>query len=138
MEEKKDYIIVEQEGTEQNTQRIPFQEDLPNATMVLTLGILSIVLSLCCCFFNLIVLPLAIIGWVMGHKGVNAYKANPSAYTLASYKNMNAGKICSIVGFVLIVLFTIWMCFSFVVGIEQAGGWDAYLEMIREQIENAQ
>ncbi len=91
MEEQKEYKVAEATAENQGT-RVGFQENLPNSGLVLTLGILSIVLTFCCC--GPVALPLPIIGWVMGHKGVTTYKENPEAYTRSSYNNMNAGKIC--------------------------------------------
>jgi hypothetical protein len=64
---------------------------LPNATAVLVLGILSIVI----CGF------LGIIGLVMGNKDISLYKANPGIYSESSYSSLKAGRICSIVGLCL-------------------------------------
>jgi len=71
---------------------------LPNATSSLVLGIISIV-SLCCCTFIGVVL--GIIGLVQGNSAIALYKQSPGVYSEASYKNANAGKICSIIGLVL-------------------------------------
>ncbi len=106
------------------------KEDLPNSTLVLILGILSI--PFCCCFP--ISLPLGIIAWVMGHKGVSEYKENPEAYTRSSYSNMNAGKITAIVGVVLTVLYLALSIYN----IMKMGGWDAYTETIRQAMEQYQ
>ncbi len=131
MEEQKEYKVVEATVENQGTQ-IGFQENLPNSGLVLTLGILSIVLTLCCC--GPFALPLPIIGWIMGHKGVTIYKENPEAYTRSSYSNMNAGKICSIIGLILAILYIVYLFFS----ISAIGGWDAYMETIQEAMEQIQ
>lgn len=67
---------------------------LPNATATLVLGILSIVVCFIC----------GIIALVMSNKDVADYKANPDAYTAASYSNIKVGRICAIVGLCLQVV----------------------------------
>jgi hypothetical protein len=79
-----DYLSNSNEGNQQ----------LPNATAVLVLGILSIVVCFIC----------GIVALVMSNKDVAMYKANPEAYTLASYNNIKAGRICAIVGIALQVV----------------------------------
>jgi hypothetical protein len=70
------------------------QQNLPNATATLVLGILSIVICFIC----------GIIALVISNKDVAMYKANPSQYTLASYNNIKAGRICAIIGLCLQVV----------------------------------
>ncbi|WP_205314292.1 CCC motif membrane protein [Pedobacter namyangjuensis] len=77
------------------------QQALPNATVVLVLGILSIVL--CCCYGILGLIP-AIIALVLSKKDRALYAANPTLYTESSSKNLNAGRVCAIVGLVLNIL----------------------------------
>lgn len=81
------------ENTIPNQGNASFQQakDLPGATAVLVLGILSLV------FMGLIGLILAIIAVSKAKDCKQAYLANPSAYTLSSYKNMNGGRICAII-----------------------------------------
>ncbi|MFT3844096.1 MAG: CCC motif membrane protein [Lacibacter sp.] len=67
------------------------QPPLPNATTVLVLGILSIVI----CFIT------GIIALVMAKKDLALYEANPGMYSQASYNNLKVGRICAIVGIVL-------------------------------------
>ena len=81
-----------------NTTNLAVQPQLPNSTAALVLGIISIV-SLCCCTF--VGFVLGIIGLVLGNKAVAMYVQMPGVYSEASYKNANAGKICSIIGLVL-------------------------------------
>lgn len=64
---------------------------VPNAVATLVLGILAVITS--CYFIGVI---FGIIGLVLGNKGKQTYKANPSAY--AGYGMLNAGFICSIIG----------------------------------------
>ncbi|MFI5450907.1 CCC motif membrane protein [Pedobacter sp. UC225_61] len=77
------------------------QQSLPNATVVLVLGILSIVF--CCCYGILGLIP-AIIALVLSKKDRGLYQINPGAYTLSSYKNLNAGRVCAIIGLILNIL----------------------------------
>lgn len=77
------------------------QQSLPNATVVLVLGILSIVF---CCCYGIIGLILAIIALVLSKQDKALYAMNTAAYTLSSYKNLNAGRVCAIIGLILNIL----------------------------------
>ena len=68
---------------------------LPNSTAALVLGIVSIA-SLCCC--SIVGFVLGIIGLVLGVNAMALYHQSPDVYSEASFKNANAGKICSIIG----------------------------------------
>lgn len=81
------------------------QQSLPNATIVLVLGILSIVT--CCCFYGIIGLVLSIIALVLSKKDKVLYAMNIGAYTESSFKNLNAGRVCAIVGLILNLLILI-------------------------------
>ena len=70
------------------------QKELPNATIVLVLGILSIVACQ----------VLGIIGWILANKDMTLYNNNPGMYTESSYNTLKAGRICSIIGTCLIAL----------------------------------
>ncbi len=76
------------------------QQDVPNATLVLVMGICAIVI----CGLGPI---LGTIGLVMSGNGKKLYEANPSMYKESSFKNLNAGRICSIIGLCLGVL--VWI-----------------------------
>jgi uncharacterized membrane protein YjgN (DUF898 family) len=91
---------------EQNYNR-PLQ-NLPNATAVLVLGILSIVL-VCC--YGVPSIILGIIALVLSSKDIKLYNADPAAYTIRSYKNLKAGKTCAIIGLVLFGLSVIAVIF---------------------------
>lgn len=82
------------------------QMPVPNSTAVLVLGILSIVFCFC---YGLIGLTLGIIALVLASKGNTIYQANPSAYSLSSFNNMKAGKICGIIGVSLSALYLIFI-----------------------------
>lgn len=128
--EEKSYEPVVNQAEEQTTNRVVFQESLPNSGLVLTLGILSI--PSCCCFP--IGLPLGIIAWVIGNKGVAKYKKEPELYTRSSFSNLNAGRVTAIVGVVLAVLYLIMAVYR----ITSMGGFDAYMETVREMSEQYQ
>ena len=70
------------------------QQDLPNATAILVLGILSLVFCWCYGFPGLI---LGIIALVLSGKQRRLYLQNRAAYTESSYRNVNSGRTCSIV-----------------------------------------
>ena len=83
--------------------------DLPNATAVLILGIISI--PTCCCY-GVVGLICAIIALVLAKSANNLYVSDPGKYTEGSYKNMNAGKICAWIGISLsaiVLLFYVWL-----------------------------
>src|SRR6056297_152016 len=92
---------MENENTEKQTNQAgqpaqAMQQPLPNASAVLVLGILSIVTFWC--INGLVGIVLGIIGLVLAGKPLKLYNDNPELYTESSYKNVKAGKICSIIG----------------------------------------
>jgi M penetrans paralogue family 26 len=95
------------------------QQPLPNATVSLVLGILSIVI----CGIGVV---LGIIGIVMANKDIAMYKNNPGVYTEASFNNTKTGRICSIIGLILnslLLLFYIaWIVF-FISLASSSDGW---------------
>ena len=82
------------------------QQSLPNATAVLILGILSIVT---CCCYGVIGLILGIVALVLSKKDRALYAANMSFYTESSFKNLNAGRVCAIIGLILNVVYVLVM-----------------------------
>ena len=83
--------------------------DLPNATAVLILGIISI--PTCCCY-GIIGLICGIIAIVLAKSASNLYASDPGKYTEGSYKNINAGKICAWIGIslsLIVLLFYVWL-----------------------------
>ncbi|MFT3844095.1 MAG: CCC motif membrane protein [Lacibacter sp.] len=77
------------------------QPPLPNATVSLVLGILSIVI----CGIGFV---LGIIGVVMANKDMSLYANNPGVYSESSYNNTKTGRICSIIGIVVSSLFVVF------------------------------
>ncbi|MBA2613547.1 MAG: hypothetical protein H0U95_16405 [Bacteroidetes bacterium] len=74
-------------------------QNIPNSVGVLVLGILAI------CFFWCYAIPsiiMAIISLVLASGVEREYQNNPGKYSLASYKNAKAGKICSIIALCLV------------------------------------
>jgi M penetrans paralogue family 26 len=86
------------------------QRDLPNATAVLVLGILSIVGCFC---YGLPGTIMGIIAMILASKDRRMYSNNPGLFSQGSYKNLNAGRICAIIGlslsaiYILIIIFMI-------------------------------
>ena len=104
------------------------QQKLPNATLILVFGIISIVT---CCCYGIIGLIFGIIGLVLANKATNLYAIDPSIYE--GYNNVKIGKTLSIIGIVLnilVVIFFIWII-SII-------GWDALQneEIMRERMED--
>lgn len=96
------------------------QEQLPNATTILVMGILSLVLC------GIIGLVCGIIGLNMAGKAKTMYEANPARYTSASFSNVNSGRICSLIGVILssvgILILIVYLIFVFAV-VGAAGGF---------------
>jgi hypothetical protein len=83
--------------------------ELPNANVVLALGILSIV---GCCCYGVVGLVCAIIALVLAKTATNLYVSNPEKFTESSYSNLNAGKICAWVGLIpsiICVIMILWI-----------------------------
>jgi hypothetical protein len=77
------------------------QPDLPNHVGVLVLGICSIVFCWC---YGIVGLICGIISLVLASKASSLYNSNPNAYSLKSFNNMKAGRICAIIGTSLSIL----------------------------------
>ncbi len=86
-----------------------FKQQLPNATTVLVLGILSIVTCIC---YGVIGITLGIIALVLAKKDSQLYRHNPEMYT--GYENLKAGKICAIVGLSLGSLYVLLLIIYFI------------------------
>ncbi len=104
------------------------KESLPNATLILILGIASIITT-CFCYGTGIVL--GIVALNLSKKDIQLYRANPDQYT--NYDNVTAGKICAIIGVALnaLVLLMI-LLYLFVFG---TVFWNMFpwLEMLNEE-----
>jgi len=80
--------------------------NLPNATAVLILGIISIV-TFCC--YGVVGVICGIIAIVLAGKSLQLYNGNPDQYTPTSLSNLKAGRICAIIGLTLSVLYLIFI-----------------------------
>jgi len=90
------------------------QQELPNANVILVLGISSIVG--CCLSYGIIGLICSIVALVMAKSANELYQRSPDYYTESSYKNMTAGKTCATVSLVLsiaVIVMTIVVIFAF-------------------------
>jgi len=83
---------------------------LPNSSTVLVLGILSIPFGLCCYSF-IGGLIMAIIALILASKPMAMYKENTNFYYETAYKNLNAGRICAIIGLVISGLWFLGLLF---------------------------
>ena len=95
------------------------KKDLPNATVVLVLGILSLIFCWCYGFFGIIAVVLA-----GGQRKL--YLQSPDEYTESSFKNVNAGRVCGIIsiciaGVVVVVLLLVLMGIVAGIGIASFG-----------------
>lgn len=104
------------------------QRPLPNATAVLVLGIISIVM---CCCYGVVGLICGIIAIVLANRDEKLYRDNPLGYSEKSYKNLRAGKICAIIGLCVCAM----NVFLYVVMIVKFG-WDALFnpQIMQERI----
>lgn len=95
------------------------QMPVPNSAAVLVLGILSIVFCFCYGFIGLV---LGIIAIVLAGKANAIYNENPSNYTLSSFNNVKAGKICAIIGTILSALMLVYVIVVFfIIGAAMTG-----------------
>lgn len=102
--------------TTQKTRR-----DIPDATTVLILGILSLIFSFSCGIIGLI---LGIVSVVMASSQRRIYQAAPDDYTENSLKNLNAGRVCGIISIcfsaIAFVMLILIFCGIVVFGISAA------------------
>lgn len=95
------------------------QIPIPNSAAVLVLGILSIVFCFCYGFIGLV---LGIIAIVLAGKANAIYNANPTNFTVSSFNNLKAGKICAIIGTILSALMLVYIIVVFfIVGAAMTG-----------------
>ena len=102
------------------------RQTLPNSTLILVLGILSII---GCCCYGIIGLILGIVTIVLAKKATAIYAENPELYD--GYNNVKTGKILAYVGIALSVIYVIIM----IIGLIIYGGIEGIEEMQREMIE---
>ena len=79
--------------------------NLPNATISLVLGIISIVTI--CLGVGIIC---GIIGLLLADKDRKLYWSTPELYSSSSYSTSNAGRTCSIIGLVIASILFMFFC----------------------------
>ena len=107
------------------------QQKLPNSTLILVFGILSIVT---CCCYGIIGLIFGIIALVLSKKAVQLHNDNPDVYS--GIDNVKTGKILAIIGISLSVLYFIFSIASVMIfGWETLQDQELLQERIRELME---
>ncbi|MFZ6051172.1 CCC motif membrane protein [Halocola ammonii] len=96
-------------------QELSSKRPLPNATATLILGIVSI--PLCCCFNGIFGMVAAIVALAISAKDRKKYFENPEVYDRGSYKNLNAGRVCAIIGLILGALALLSVIVLFITGV---------------------
>lgn len=82
------------------------RQKLPNSTLILVFGIVSIVT---CCCYGIIGTVFGIIALVMAGNAIRKYKASPELYS--GYENVRVGKILAIIGIVLNALYLMYVIY---------------------------
>jgi hypothetical protein len=95
---------------------------LPNSTLILVFGILSIVT---CCCYGILGLIFGIVALVLAKKAKETYLAEPELYK--GYNNVKTGRILAIIGIVLSALYLILNIVFIAIY-----GWDGLQEMSEE------
>ncbi|TKG96057.1 hypothetical protein EYV94_07165 [Puteibacter caeruleilacunae] len=80
------------------------QMPLPNANLILSMGVLSLVLLLC---FQTVAAVIAIITFILAYKETQAYQSNPGVYTAKSFQQVNSGKLCAIVTLAISIIIAV-------------------------------
>lgn len=88
------------------------QVALPNSTLALVLGILSIVSCFC---YGIPGFVCALIALIVARSSTKLYAANPGKYTAGSFSNLNAGRICAWIGLIPSILYIIAIIIIFMV-----------------------
>lgn len=104
------------------------QQKLPNSTLILVFGILSIVT---CCCYGFIGLILGIIAIVLANKATKLYAENPEGYT--GFQNVKTGKILAIIGVALSAIYLLYVIYMF-----STVGYDGIMDRYNEAMEQFQ
>ncbi len=105
------------------------RQQLPNSTLILIFGILSII---GCCCYGVLGIIFGIIALVMAKRATEIYNAEPELYT--GYQNVKTGKILAIIGLVLSAISLI----SSIVMIIMYGGVEGIYELQEEMMREMQ
>lgn len=104
------------------------QQKLPNSTLILVFGILSIVT---CCCYGFIGLILGIVAIVLANKATKLYAENPETYT--GFQNVKTGRILAIIGVVLSAIYLLYVIYMFA-----TIGYDGIMDRYNEAMEQFQ
>ncbi|WP_029034928.1 CCC motif membrane protein [Salinimicrobium terrae] len=98
---------------------------LPNSTLILIFGILSIVT---CCCWGILGLIFGIVALVLAKSAKQTYMAEPDTYS--GYNNVKTGRILAIIGIILSALYLL-------VNIVMVAiyGWDGMQEIFMQSME---
>ncbi|NQX86930.1 MAG: DUF4190 domain-containing protein [Flavobacteriaceae bacterium] len=108
------------------------QQKLRNSTLILVLGIVSIVT---CCCYGIIGLIAGIVALVLANNTTAIYAQNPEIYS--DYQNVKIGKILAIIGIVLSVIYIVFLIWIITVfGLEAMQDQDLMQERLRDYLEN--
>ena len=102
--------MIQMEQNDLLKPNLGIQQNLPNATAALILGIISIVATFC---YGIGIIC-GIVGMVLANRDRKLYQATPELYSAASYGTCNAGRTCSIIGIILSSLFIIVIVFCII------------------------
>ena len=89
---------MEQQDLLSNSPTFGAQQNLPNATTALVLGILSILGSFC---YGVVGLICGIIGLILANRDKKLYQISPELYSASRFGTSNAGRVCCIIGIIL-------------------------------------
>jgi hypothetical protein len=101
-----------------------------NPTIVYVLAIFGL---LCCCFGGLGFI-LAGIAFFIANSKLKEAQSNPENYEAGSVKAMNTAKIIALVILIINVIYLLFVIYQ----IFSMGGWDAYMESVKEMTEQYQ
>ncbi|MBO0322067.1 DUF4190 domain-containing protein [Muricauda sp. CAU 1633] len=104
------------------------KQKLPNATLILIFGIVSIVT---CCCYGILGLIFGVIALILANQALKLYATNPEMYE--GVQNVKTGRILAIIGIVLNLIFV-----AYIVWIYTTFGWDTMQdpEALREALED--
>lgn len=89
------------------------QMPVPNSTAVLVLGICSIFPGCFC--LGIVGIVCGIIALVLANKAMVIYNSTPNNFSVASFNNLKAGKVCAIIGVCLSSLLLIFYLIYFLI-----------------------
>ncbi|MFD2518841.1 CCC motif membrane protein [Salinimicrobium flavum] len=105
------------------------KQTLPNSTLILIFGILSI---LTCCCYGILGLLFGVIALILAGKAKRTYLADPELYD--GYGNVKTGRILAIIGVILSAIFLIMVIIA--VSIHGVEGLLEISEEMRREYEN--